>query len=86
MLLDAGATEAEFLGAVDEARDKGKPFAYLLGVVEGQRKRAASTASQLHRGPMPTAHQDTAAQRAATTAEAARLLGFGTTHQETIDG
>jgi len=54
VLLDAGATEAEFLGAVDESLDKGKPFAYVLGVVAGQRKRAAATAAQLHRGPLPT--------------------------------
>lgn len=55
VLLAAGATEAEFLGAVNASRDKGDPFAYLLGVVEGQRKRAAESAKGLHRGPMPAA-------------------------------
>lgn len=69
VLLDAGATEAEFLGAVDESRDKGKPFAYLLGVVEGQRKRAAEAATQLHRGAMPTtAASDRRARQLATAA------------------
>jgi hypothetical protein len=53
VLLDAGATEDEFLGAVEAARDKSDPFAYVLAVVEGQRKRAAEAAKGLHLGPMP---------------------------------
>lgn len=54
-LVDAGATAEEFLSLVPDALDKDKPFAYLLGAVEGERKRAANTAQQLHRGPMPQA-------------------------------
>lgn len=54
-LVDAGATAEEFLSLVPDAIGKDKPFAYLLGAVEGERKRAANTARQLHRGPMPNA-------------------------------
>lgn len=67
-LLDAGATEAEFLGAVDAATGKEKPFAYVLGVVEGQRKRAAEMAKGLHRGPMPAAPADDRKARQLATA------------------
>lgn len=52
-LLAAGATEAEFAGFVPQALGSNNPFAYLLGVVEGERKRAATVAAQSHRGPMP---------------------------------
>lgn len=55
-LIDAGATAAEFVAhvakALAEAQD---PFRYVLGAVEGERKRAANTTPQLHRGPMPAA-------------------------------
>jgi hypothetical protein len=55
-LIEAGATVEEFVAHVAGAIKSGNnPFAYLLGAVEGERKRAAGTASQLHRGPMPTA-------------------------------
>ena len=54
-LLEAGATEAEFLGAAPDAKDKRDPFAYLLGVVKGQREDAAKAASGLHKGPIPQA-------------------------------
>lgn len=54
-LVDAGATQDEFCGyatkAVAEA--DGSPFLYLLGIVEGERKRAAKNAGKLHQGPMP---------------------------------
>lgn len=52
-LLAAGATEPEFTGFVAQALTSNSPFAYLLGVVEGERKRAAVTAAQSHRGPIP---------------------------------
>ena len=68
VLLAAGATEAEFLGAVDAARDKGDPFAYLLGVVEGQRKRAAEAAKGLHQGAMPSTAGSDRKSRQLTTA------------------
>lgn len=55
-LCEAGAQAAEFLGFVAKARDAapGNGFAYVLGAVEGERKRAAQTAASLHRGPMPS--------------------------------
>lgn len=52
-LCDAGATVAEFMALMPRTEGKDNPFAYLLGAVEGERKRAANTAGQLHRGPMP---------------------------------
>ncbi len=60
-LIDAGATEAEFVGAAAESLDKHDPFAYLLSVVKGQREDAAKAAEGLHRGQMPAA--ETAYQR-----------------------
>ena len=53
-LLDAGATEAEFLGAVDAAKGKRDAFTYVLSVVKGRREDAAKTAQLIHRGPMAT--------------------------------
>ena len=54
MLVDAGAQQSEFLGFVDKALGiQGDRFAYIVGAVEGERKRALATAGQLHRGPMP---------------------------------
>jgi hypothetical protein len=54
-LCEAGATAAEFLALLPTAEKAANPFAYLLGAVEGERKRAAATAEQLHKGPMPNA-------------------------------
>lgn len=65
-LLEAGATEAEFIGAVPGASDKHDPFAYLLGVVKGQREDAAKAAQGLHRGQFPaveTPYQRSARER-----------------------
>lgn len=55
VLLEVGATEAEFLGAVPAALGKGRAFAYVLGTVKRQRTDAAKTAQGLHVGPMPRA-------------------------------
>ena len=52
-LLEAGATDAEFIGFAPAALKAGQSFAYLLGAVEGERRRAAEGASLLHRGPLP---------------------------------
>lgn len=54
-LLEAGAQPAEFTGFAAHALDKapGNAFVYLLGAVEGERRRATATAGQLHRGPLP---------------------------------
>ena len=61
-LVDAGADLQEFVGAAQQAVSAGNGrFAYVLGAVEGERKRAAAMASQLHQGAMPAA--ETAYQR-----------------------
>lgn len=52
-LLEAGATDEEFLGAASKAAGKRDPFSYLLSVVEGQRRDAKQLGDGVHRGPMP---------------------------------
>lgn len=54
-LIAAGATEAEFIGAGQAAVDRGKGFAYAIGMLKRQRLEAAQTAIAMHTGPMPTA-------------------------------
>ena len=53
-LLAAGATSAEFLAFTDKAKDMDDPFAYLLGCVEGERKRAKRTGAEVHKGRLPS--------------------------------
>lgn len=52
-LVEAGATPQEFVDAAPQALGKADPFAYLLGVVKGQRRDAAEAAKGLHQGAMP---------------------------------
>lgn len=52
-LLEAGATDAEFTAMVPASQGKGDPFAYILGAVEGERRRAKATAGAIHRGALP---------------------------------
>lgn len=52
-LIAAGATAQEFVNAAPSAAGKADPFAYLLGVVKGQRRDAAEAAQGLHKGAMP---------------------------------
>jgi uncharacterized protein YdaU (DUF1376 family) len=52
-LLDAGASEDEFIGAAPKALGKGDPFAYVLTVVRSAREEAARIAEGVLRGPMP---------------------------------
>lgn len=59
-LVDAGATAEEFIGFAKKALTTDHPFAYVLGAVEGERKRAAQNAGALHRGPMPAANRQQA--------------------------
>ena len=54
-LLQAGATEAEFVGAARGAADSAKGFAYALGIVVNERKRAAVLAQQVLHGTLPAA-------------------------------
>ena len=53
-LIEAGATEAEFVGAAQTAAGKGKGFAYAIGALKRQRIEAAQAAQAMHRGPMAT--------------------------------
>ncbi len=85
-LVNAGATVAEFLAFADKAKLTDNAFPYLLGCVEGERKRAAATAGQLHQGAMPTAQVTTpgesteaylARMEAEREAERKRLAGAG---------
>jgi hypothetical protein len=75
-LLDAGAQWAEFASAAKSSTDKSQPFAYLLSVVEGERRRAAQMAPTLHHGPMPN-RQESLEQRNREVAErwAAQMEG-----------
>lgn len=53
VLIDAGATDDEFIAAARSAVAKKAGFAYALTVVTNERQRAADVAKQVHRGPMP---------------------------------
>jgi len=52
-LLEAGATEGEFVAAAGKARDRANGFAYVLACVKGDRERATAAAGQILRGPLP---------------------------------
>lgn len=65
MLLNAGATVAEFEGAATTAAKKGKGFAYALGTLKRTRQDAANTAQTLHTGPLPVTTVETDYQRSA---------------------
>ena len=68
-LLAAGATVEEFKAHVPKALESGSnPFSYLLGVVEGERKRAAAMAQAIHHGRMPAQSQDRKTRQLATAA------------------
>lgn len=54
-LLQAGATEAEFASAAATAAGSAKGFGYALGIVAGERKRAAKLARQVLHGTLPAA-------------------------------
>ena len=70
-LLAAGAQPAEFAGFVPAALSKApsQPFAYLLGMVKGERERASAMAGQIHRGAMPN-RQEAIEQRNAAVGDA----------------
>lgn len=63
MLLEAGATLAEFEGAARTASGKNKGFAYALGTLKRTRQDAAKTAPTLHTGALPVATGETDYQR-----------------------
>lgn len=77
-LVDAGATFEEFQAYAEGAKTARDPFAYLVKTVANERQRAAQTASQLHRGPMP--RQETAGQRASRERAEAFVPGLAARH------
>jgi hypothetical protein len=80
-LIEAGATDAEFIGAARTAVEREKGFAYALGMLKGQRKEAASAKKTMAQGVMPTD------RRSRQLATAAALMGALPTHDaaNTID-
>lgn len=54
-LIEAGATEGEFVEAARKAAAEQKGFGYAIAIVTNERKRAAVLASQIHRGTLPAA-------------------------------
>lgn len=84
-LLEAGATQAEFVGAAEEAARRHKGFAYALGMVKRQRQEAAKVKRSVHHGPLP-ASDDPRARQLETAALMTGRVKPGTLHtQETID-
>lgn len=81
-LLEAGATDAEFQHAASTASNRGKGFAYVLGMLKKQRQEALSL--RLHKGAMPV--QETPRQRAAR-ARVVEISGglLGADKPESID-
>jgi hypothetical protein len=73
-LIAAGATEAEFTGFASAALSKSAGFAWVLGAVENERKRAYSASKSLHQGVMPT-QPKTPAWMAASQAYGDALVG-----------
>lgn len=69
-LIAAGASDAEFENAGRTAADKGKGFAYALGVLKVQRTEAADAAKRMHRGALPqaTGNQDRKSRQLETAA------------------
>jgi uncharacterized protein YdaU (DUF1376 family) len=69
ILLEAGATDAEFIGAAVSATAKGKGFAYALGTLKRQRQEAAATVGTLHKGGLPNKQQAIEQRNRAVAAE-----------------
>lgn len=76
-LIDAGATQAEFEGAAEQAVKAQAGFAYALSIVANERMRAAQLATQIHRGRMPAAPPPTETAHARKMREAAQGLAGG---------
>ena len=79
-LIAAGATEAEFIFAAQEAIEKRKGFAYSLGILKNMRKESANGASAMPKGPMPiNGHRQSAIDRQTETYYG--LTGKGRNHE-----
>lgn len=83
VLLEAGATQAEFVGAAEEAVRRQKGFAYAIGMVKRQRQEAAKVKHSVHHGPLPVT--DDARARQLETAALMTGRTKTSTTQETID-
>jgi uncharacterized protein YdaU (DUF1376 family) len=68
MLIDAGATVDEFVYAARTAKDKGKGFAYIIGIVKKQRENVKAMSGKLHEGRLPN-KQESLEQRNFAVAE-----------------
>jgi hypothetical protein len=78
-LIADGATEAEFVGAAQAAIEKGKGFAYSLGMLKNMRIESANGASAMPKGPMPIGgHRQSATDRRIETYNG--LTGKGRNH------
>ncbi len=67
-LIDIGATVDEFVHAARTAKDKGKGFSYVLGIVKGQRKEALAMSGKVLHGKIPN-KQEALEQRNSTVAQ-----------------
>lgn len=76
-LLNAGATDDEFMAAAKAAVDKQAGFGYALTIVANERKRAADLAGQIHHGRMPSAPPPTETAHARKMRETAQGLAPG---------
>jgi hypothetical protein len=55
VLLQAGASEEEFVAAAQDAVHRRRGFMYALAIVKKRREEAAEVAKGLHQGPLPNA-------------------------------
>jgi len=82
-LLEAGATIDEFRYAATSAKDKTKPFNYLLGTVKRQREEAAKLV--LHQGRLPQKINGNNVQEARLLVAQQIMGGTNGTHGKIID-
>lgn len=85
MLLRSGAEDAEFTAAAVDALKHRKGFAYALGIVVNERKRAAEVAREVYRGALPTAPPVDPDSRVAVEADGMRF-GLGKWEQTDSTG
>ncbi len=67
-LIEIGAAVDEFVHAARTAKDKGKGFSYVLGIVKGQRKEALEMSGKVLHGKIPN-KQEALEQRNSTVAQ-----------------
>ena len=84
-LIAAGASDAEFTSAGRTAADKGKGFAYALGVLKGQRTEAAEASKRMHHGALSVAANGDRKTRQLETAALMTGAARAEPQPETID-